>query len=348
MELIPKNLKAIVFSATNQVEIREIPMPEIGMDGVRVKTLYTMVSSGTELRVFSGRGEADRQFPLIPGYVVVGEVVEVGPEAQGWKVGDLVSGRNPITPAAGLNLVYGGQQSYHVYPAKGDCQPVLLPEGADPLDYAVAEIAAISLRGVDLADPQPGETAVVVGQGLIGALSAGWLAAAGCRVIVVDRAAARLARAARWNVAATVNASEEDVHARLTTLLPQGADIVVEASASVAGLKTAQAALRRMDPVIAQRPRWPRLIIQASFSVEVPTNPGDFSPGEGTLVLTPGDRRLPDRAKAIEGLRTGRLRGKDFLDKIVPYTDAPASYALLRDDPNACFSLVFDWSTAAR
>ena len=66
-------------------------------------------------------------------------------------------------------------------------------------------------------------------------------------------------------------------------------------------------------------------------------------PADPLEALTPGDRRLPDRAKAVEGLRTGRIRGKDFLDRIVPYTDAPAAYALLRDDPNACFSLVFDW-----
>ena len=338
--------EAIVFPAADQAEIRQVALPPMASGEIVVKTLYTMVSSGTELRVFSGRGEAEGRYPLIPGYAVIGEVVEVGPDARGWKIGDLVSGRNPMQPPAGLNAVYGGQQSFHVYPGTGDCQPMLLPPGAEPLDYAVAEIAAISLRGVDLADPQPGETAVVVGQGLIGALSAAWLAAAGCRVVVVDRASARLARAARWNVAATVNASEEDVPARLAALIPKGADIVVEASASAGGLKTAQSALRGMDPVITQRPRWPRLIIQASFSIEIPTNPGDFFPGEGALVLTPGDRRPADRAKAVEGLRTGRIRGRDFLDRVVPYTEAPAAYALLRDDPNACFSLVFDWRTS--
>ena len=157
-------------------------------------------------------------------------------------------------------MVYGGQQSYHVYPSKGDCQPILLPPGANLLDYAVAEVAAISLRGVDMADPQPGETAVVIGQGLVGALSAAWLVAAGCRVVVVDRAPARLARAARWNVAATVNAAEEDVAARVAALIPGGADIVVEASASVAGLKTAHVSwVAAWTRCIAQRPRWPRL-----------------------------------------------------------------------------------------
>jgi len=72
-------------------------------------------------------------------------------------------------------------------------------------------------------------------------------------------------------------------------------------------------------------------------------HPNGFFPGEGAIVLTPGDRRPADRAKAVEGLRTGRIHGADFLDKIVPYMEAPAAYALLRDDPNACFSLVFDW-----
>lgn len=45
-----------------------------------------------------------------------------------------------------------------------------LPAGADPWHYVVTEIAAISWRGVTAAFPAPGETAVVVGQGLIGAL----------------------------------------------------------------------------------------------------------------------------------------------------------------------------------
>lgn len=341
--MMPKNIEAIVFPAANQVEIRQLPLPEMASNEILIKTLYTMVSSGTELRVFSGRGEAAGKFPLIPGYVVIGEVVEVGADAKGWKVGDLVSGRNPAKPAAGLEMVYGGQQSHHVYPVIGGCQPILLPPGANPLDYAVAEVAAISLRGADMADPQPGETAVVIGQGLVGALSAAWLAAAGCRVVAVDRAPARLVRAARWNVAATVNASEEDVAARVAALIPGGADIVVEASASVPGLNMARSLLRGMDPVIAQRPRWPRLIIQASFGEDVPMSPNGFIPGEGALVLTPGDRRPADRAKAVEVLRTGRIRGADFLDKIVPYREAPEAYALLRDDPNACFSLVFDW-----
>ena len=54
--------------------------------------------------MFSGRGEAVGKFPLIPGYSVVGEVVDVGFAVKGRQVGDLVSGRNPDKPAPGLEL----------------------------------------------------------------------------------------------------------------------------------------------------------------------------------------------------------------------------------------------------
>ena len=39
-----------------------------------------------------------------------------------------------------------------------------------------AEISSISLRGVEAARPKPGQTAIVLGQGIIGAFSpAAWL-----------------------------------------------------------------------------------------------------------------------------------------------------------------------------
>jgi len=44
-----------------------------------VRTHYTLVSSGTELRVLGGHYGAKEKYPVIPGYSVVGEVVAVGP-----------------------------------------------------------------------------------------------------------------------------------------------------------------------------------------------------------------------------------------------------------------------------
>ena len=110
----------------------------------------------------------------------------------------------------------------HALPTSGEDRAVLLPPGAVPLDYVITEIASISQRGAEAANPSPGEVAVVVGQGLIGALSAAWLRAAGCHVIVTDFEQSRLDRALKGWAHAAVNGRESDAEARLQALLDGG------------------------------------------------------------------------------------------------------------------------------
>lgn len=61
-------------------------------------------------------------------------------------------------------------------------------------------------------------------------------------------------------------------------------------------------------------------------------------------LLTPSDRRVEDRVRVVEALRQGTLRSADFVDRVVPFREAPAAYAALRDHPEEHFSLVFDWT----
>ncbi|HEX4138835.1 MAG TPA: alcohol dehydrogenase catalytic domain-containing protein, partial [Candidatus Methylacidiphilales bacterium] len=153
-----QKIKAVVFPAANQVTVEEFELQECGPEDVMVRSIYTMVSSGTELRGLSGRA----QFPMIPGYATIGEVIQTGEKVTGYRVGDLVSGRSCPRFVLGINQPCGGHASHHVFPATGEDRPVLLPPGAKPLDYVMSEPGAISLRGVDAARPLPGETAVVI------------------------------------------------------------------------------------------------------------------------------------------------------------------------------------------
>lgn len=335
---------AIVFPEPGRIELRSFPVPTPATGELLVKILYTMVSSGTELRVLSGK-QNNSEFPLIPGYVAVGEIVAVGPDTPGWSVGELVSCRNPQR-VPDCHSCWGGQAAYHLQPASGASRPVVLPAGAQALDYAMAEIAAISWRGAEAVDPEPGETAVVIGQGLIGALSAACLQALGCRVVVVDLSPYRLERALARGAAAAVNPATEDVLARIEALCPGHPPIVVEASGSAPGLKLAYSLVNseRRGRLSAQN--FPRLLLQATYTTELSLHPGNFFGGEGVTLITPQDRTLEDRQKVVELLRQGVLRTSDFLDQILPYTAAPTAYLELRDHPDRFFSLVFDWSSA--
>jgi len=329
-------------------------LPECGAQEVVAETVYSFVSPGTELRVLAGASESKGRFPLIPGYAWVGRLIEIGSGVQGWRVGELVTGRNPL-PIPGLTALWGGQASHHRCVVSGYDSLLKLPAGADPWDYVMTEVAAISWRGVSAAFPSPGETAVVVGQGLIGAFSAKWLLVHGARVIVVDLEESRLARARQWGAIAALNGRDPDIREQILAYCsPGGADIAVDASASLAGARLAASVLRQpvyrslheAYPVGTLRSAaavWPRLVFQASYTWQEPLGPGGLAAGEGVLVLKPGDRTVGDRLAVIDQIRAGNLPVADLLDAPTPVAQAPEAYRLLRDNPGAISAVSYRW-----
>ncbi len=341
---LPEKSPAILFHGPDDIRIQDVQLPPLGDEDVAVRTRYTMVSTGTELRALSGFYKSV-PFPFIPGYSSVGEVVACGKDASGYRPGDLVSCRN-ANPFPETNICWGGQVGYHLHNVKDpESKPVLLPEGADPLDYVGTEVGAISLRGVKSAQPQAGQTAVVIGLGVIGAYAAAWLQQAGCRVIVSDLSPSRLKRIAAWGPTPVLGGNL-DSEARLRERMGEGADIVVECSGSMIGLALATRLTRAVPErsqtsMLQHRGRWPKLLLQATYR-----EPVSFSklPGEGVILLTPKDRSVEDRLDTIEAIRTGKLCAANFRDRVVPYREAPAHYLAVRDNPDAVFSLVFDWA----
>lgn len=350
-----RTIRAIVFVEPNRVELRTFTLPPCGANEVVCETLYTFVSPGTELRVLGGAKESKGKFPLIPGYAWVGRVVEVGSDLEGWHEGELVTGRNPI-PVPGVGFLWGGQASHHRCEVSGYDSVLKLPDGARAWDYVATEVAAISWRGTSIAYPAPGETAVVIGQGLIGTFAARWLMHHGARVIVVDLVESRLARARRWGVAGAVNAGSGDARDRILAMAPGGVDIVVEASSSKPGVELANAVIRQPEPRVmhtaypvaalhANAHFWPRLVYLATYTHTHEVGPGGLTGGEGAVVLKPGDRTVGDRLAVIERIRHGDLPMDDIVAAPTPVADAPEAYARLRDRPDTYSTIVYDWQS---
>lgn len=349
--MTPDHVTAITFTAPNQVAIGRFQLPPLRDDHLLVRTRYSFVSPGTECRVLAGHYGAAKHFPLIPGYCCVGVVEAVGATCPGWKVGDLVT----YTPASeeghaplGVTSYWGGHVSHHLVPLSS--KPVRLPDGADLLDYCFTEVAAISLRGCLLAQPRPGETVVVIGQGAIGAFSAAWHSSLGARVIVVDIAPSRLERALRNGAAFAVDSRQGNALDLIRALCPRGgADIVVESAGLPATLTLAAQCLRRAprafrDPRAEAIGDWPRLVCQANYLEKLSMEPHSFIDGEGVMLITPKDRNNEDRTAVVEHIRRRTIDPRAFLDQVVPVAEAPAMYAALRDAKDSVFSVVFDWA----
>lgn len=348
-----RKCKCIVFTAPGKIKLQETELPSCGSQEVIAETVYSFVSPGTELRVLGGKNESKGKFPLIPGYSWVGRIVEIGKEIKGWKEGDLVTGRNPL-PVPGINQLWGGQAAYHRCEVTGYGSVLKLPEGADLWDYIIVEVAAISWRGVTAAFPQKGDTAVVIGQGMIGAFCAKWLLYHGARVIVTDLEQTRLERARKWGAIAAINGKDDDAIGKIRAYFDQGADIVVEASSSLAGARLAGSLLRQpyqrtlncgYNPgVLSSTPCiWPRLVFQANYTQKIETGPAGLADVEGVVVLKPGDRTIDDRLAVIDRIWEKDICVKDILDAPTPVEQAPEKYRELCQNPDRISAVAFSW-----
>ena len=232
----------VELTAPRQVSVREYPDPMPGPKELRVRTLYSGISAGTELTQYRGTNpyldkqwDAERaiflagtptfSYPLdVWGYSEVGVV-----DAIGTAVG---------LPAAGC-VVWGiwGHRSHAVLPADTLATHVL-PAGLDPLVGTFDRVGAVALNAVLTAQPNPGETVAVFGQGVIGLLATQLLISMGCQVLAVDTMPARLRLAEQWGAVA-FNAREGDLAVNVFGHVPDGVDRVIELSGSYSALHQA-------------------------------------------------------------------------------------------------------------
>lgn len=181
--------RAIVFPAAQTVELREVDLKPLGEEDALIRTRLTSISAGTERMLFRGvMPHPMLQFPVVPGYETVGEVIDAGPAARHWIGKRVYVGGN--YGFIGVNPAFGGQSAHIVAP-----QSHLTELGAltDPQGVMLA-LAATALHGVEQAGIQAGAPRVLVlGQGVVGQLAARIAKARGAHVTVTDRIESRLA-----------------------------------------------------------------------------------------------------------------------------------------------------------
>ncbi len=225
---------------------------------VRLKTIYSGISAGTELTAYRGsspylhkrwdpghklfkRSEtASLAYPIKGwGYEEVGEVVELGSEVTDLRVGDIIYGT-------------WGHRTHHIVSEEYSVQRVL-PAGLDSILGIFSQIGAISLNGVHDARIRIGETVAVFGLGVPGQIVAQLAKKSGAYVIGVDLIEKRLNLATEiGSVDMAINASRGSVGEQIKELTDgRGADVSLEASGSTAALHEAIRATAYSARVIA-------------------------------------------------------------------------------------------------
>lgn len=159
-----------IMAYNKAVQIVEGEVPELKRAHLKIKTLYSVISPGTELLTINQ--SEDRYMSL--GYSAVGVVQEMGENVEGFAIGDTVA-------------CYGGPYVHHneilVVP-QTLCSKV--PEHVNEKEAALSGLGAIAIHALRIAKLQFGETIVVVGLGFLGQLIAKIANASAYNVIAYD------------------------------------------------------------------------------------------------------------------------------------------------------------------
>lgn len=326
--------RAVLFTGVNEVTVDTVEIPEPAPHDLLIEAAYTCISPGTELRCLAGKQQGSPGWPAIPGYALAGTVVARGSAAStpiGARV--LCSG----TVHANRNLLWGGHISHAIRP---ESQVFMVPDEVDLLDAAVARLAAIAYHGLRLARPLPHERVAVVGLGPIGMLSARLYAATGALVVGLDRTPERVAACRDGGVAAVV--ADGDLRAAAAPVLPDGADIVVDATGS--------AAVAAQSVTLARSLGWDdvpmpgaRFVVQGSYPDAI-VLPYQESFVNELTVLIPRDAQPRDLRTVLDLLARRRLVVNDIVSTVQPPEEAPAIYAALRAGDRSLLTVAFRWA----
>ncbi len=162
----------IIFTDIHKAECLENTVGDPTGDQVLVRMEYTVISGGTERACLLGMNNTSGKFPMSLGYCGVGRVEAVGEDVKRIKAGDRV-------------LVYHGCHSkYNIRPESDITRVDQTEEQVSSLEAAFVIIASMGLGGTRKLEIELGESAMVMGQGLLGIFATQFLRNSGALPLI--------------------------------------------------------------------------------------------------------------------------------------------------------------------
>ena len=257
-------MKALLLTEYKKLEYVDFPEPEYGAHDLLVRVRACGIC-GSDIHGYDG-STGRRKPPLIMGHEASGEIAAVGSAVTDMKVGDRVTFDSMIScgqcffcSRGQINLcdnrmvigVSPGEYRRHGAFAEYVAVPrriaFHMPDGLSFEHAAMIEPVSVAVHATGLAKVRLGDTAVVVGAGMIGLLAVQALRAAGYgRIIAVDLEDTKLAVAKTLGADDTLNPKHCDVPKEIYALTRGvGADLAMECVGATSPIKTAVASVRK-------------------------------------------------------------------------------------------------------
>jgi len=325
----------IVFESVGQAVLKQFEVPHPKAGEVLLESEYTVVSAGTERANLMGLPNTSGKFPFYPGYCGVGRVIAVGDGVEDVKIDDRTL------------LDFTNHRSHAV--AKAADLTVLRDGRVESLDAAFVSIAAMGLQGVRKLHLQLGESAMVIGLGILGVFATQMAALDGAiPVIVSDFDPKRRELALTLGADYAFSPDEENLPEKIKELTyGKGADGIVEVTGAAVALKQALTYVAREGRIsLTGCTRVSDADIDFYKYVH---QPGVSLIGAHTYVRPkvdsyPGYWTTRDDFRTLLAFMAAKkLKVQPIISEIVSPERASAVYQRLAEEKHPPLGIVFDW-----
>lgn len=326
--------KRIIFPEKGQVALVDFELPEPGPLDLKVRTLYSLMSIGTETTVLHQRYAPGTHFArmfsfpqLKTGVLAVGEIERLGSSVAGLAVGDRVF----------MRMAHG---SHQVLPAER-CSRV--PEGIDLPSACWCGLAKTAFRAAWAGGFALGGHVLVIGAGPVGQMTVRWASAAGMKSIVaVDFSEFRLAHASRGGATSTICGeliqNLEEIRAMNDG---EGPSLVIDTTGNPAVFRDALSAAAKFGKVI--------LLGDTGFPEKQCLSADVMTKGLTIQAVHDSQDRDGWTQRRIDDLFFNRVQdGRFDLSGLMTHRFSPEecaqAYALAEQQREQVMGILFDWS----
>lgn len=336
-------LKKIVFTKKDTAEFLEIEDVSIGPKQVKVKNVCSTISPGTEKANITGdlnisiysKPQTVAEFPRYGGYSSAGIVEEVGCDVEKFKVGDRVT------------VSWGTHSTYNVI---NEERLVKIEDNSISMqEAAVCHIGTFPLAAIRKTRLEIGESAMVMGLGLLGQLAVIFLKAAGAvPVIAVDPIKERREKALTVGADYALDPFEVGFADRVKEITGGGVNVAIEVTGLGAGLNQCLDCMAQFGRIsLLGCTRNPDFTVDYYRKVHAPgiTIVGAHTNARPKLESYPGYFTQEDDIKTILNLCSlNRINLMELIEEVHSPKDCAEVYSRLVNDPNFPIAVQFDWS----
>lgn len=323
------------FDALKKISVQTVEERDsLGPGEVLVKCDYSGVSAGTETANLLGLPNTSGKFPFHPGYSSAGHVVRTG------------EGVKDLEPGTRVLVTWAGHRSHYIRPAGS---LVKIDDNVDQLEASFAHIASFPFLGVRKLGIEIGESAMVIGLGILGMFACQIARLSGAiPVIASDLSPTRRELAMKLGCDHAISPAECDIAERVKELTGgKGVNGIVEVTGK-------SVALQQALECVAEQGR-----ISLLGCTRISDTPIDYYKyvhrrgisliGAHTMTRAKAESRphawteRDDYATFFKLVAAGRLLVRPIISEVVPATDAPELYTRLIEEKDAPVGVALDW-----